>query len=342
MWRTFERDTADELWSDVVNVLQQAGADVHQQAGRGGATREILHVGLTLRDPRQRWAIIRRPALNPAFALAEVVWIVTGRRDARFLSYFNRKLAKFAGSAPELHGAYGYRLRQQFGVDQLEAAYDTLRNNPNSRQVVLQIWDSREDLPKKDGSPRDDDIPCNTQSYLKIRDGRLEWMQMMRSNDVFLGLPHNLVQFTALQEIMAGWLGIQVGVYHHLSDSLHIYVEDIARIAVAPMATLPAARSIALPKAESDQAFAELARIVTFIVDHENDASVLLRLADAADLPSTYRDIARVLIAEGLRRRQQVEQAAGLMSRCQDEIFRLLWSNWINRLSPRESSTPMD
>lgn len=45
----------------------------------------------------------------------------------------------------------------------------------------------------------------------------------MRSNDVHRGLPYNVVQFTTLQEVMAGWLGLEVGGYHHWSDSLHLY-----------------------------------------------------------------------------------------------------------------------
>ena len=51
-------------------------------------------------------------------------------------------------------------------------------------------------------------------------------MQIMRSNDLHLGLPHNLVQFTSLQEILAGWLGLEPAGYHHLSDSLHVYEKD--------------------------------------------------------------------------------------------------------------------
>ena len=49
----------------------------------------------------------------------------------------------------------------------------------------------------------------------------------MRSNDIFRGLPYNFVQFTSMQEILAGWLKINVGSYNHVSDSLHIYERDL-------------------------------------------------------------------------------------------------------------------
>ena len=54
----------------------------------------------------------------------------------------------------------------------------------------------------------------------------------MRSNDLFLGTPHNFVQFTSLQEIMAGWLEVEVGSFVLMTDSLHLYSEYIEKLAV--------------------------------------------------------------------------------------------------------------
>ena len=52
-------------------------------------TKEILHAAISISDPRQRWMMSRQPALNPAFALADVVWIMNGRRDIGFLEFWN-------------------------------------------------------------------------------------------------------------------------------------------------------------------------------------------------------------------------------------------------------------
>ena len=89
-----------------------------------------------------------------AFALAEVVWIMRGRNDSAFLNYFNRQLPLRAGHGATYNGAYGQRLRAAFGFDQLERAYLALRHNPNSRQVVLQIWNPQRDLPDQTGRAR--------------------------------------------------------------------------------------------------------------------------------------------------------------------------------------------
>lgn len=253
MFQTIEAETADELWLKAAAWFEPGGPALEQES-RAGGTAEVLRAALTLRDPRQRWIASRSPAMNPAFALAEVVWIICGRNDAAFLNYFNSRLAEFAGSGPTYHGAYGYRLRKHFGIDQLGDAWRALSANKDSRQIALQIWDCRADLPNEDGTPRAADIPCNVMALLKVRENRLDWTQIMRSNDLFRGLPHNIVQFSSIHEILAGWLNVEVGSYNHFSDSLHLYekdgnVEDRISDCAPPRNT----DSISLPKETSEE-----------------------------------------------------------------------------------------
>lgn len=340
MWRVFEADTANDLWGSVVEALRRDDG-VMVQPSRAGGTREILHAALTLRNPRERWVTARRPAMNPAFALAEVFWILGGRRDAKFLNYFNRALAKHAGSAVCLHGAYGYRLRRHFRVDQLDHAYSTLKANPNSRQVVLQIWDASADLPHTDGQPRDADIPCNTESILKLRNGRLEWLQIMRSNDVFLGLPHNLVQFTMLHEVLAGWLRVESGHYHHVSDSLHVYDHDLAALQLQPARLSSAGDDFALPREQSAVAIAVMVQAIEQIIDERHSVAKIFRLVEAESLPDAYRNALRVLVAEGARRRKETAAAEAIMSACTSATFSQMWMDWCDRLkSQQRPGTP--
>ncbi len=208
----FESDTADAVWCQAAQALL-SGRNPKKQDSRAGPTIELLHSNLYVRNPRERWVFSRHPGMNPAFAIVEVFWILSGRNDARFVKFWNRDLEKYAGKAETYHGAYGFRIRKHFGMDQLERAFLALRGKPMSRQVVIQMWDPTSDFPTEDGSEVSEDVPCNICSMLKIRDGRLEWTQVMRSNDIFLGLPYNFVQFTMLQEILAGWLGVEVGAY---------------------------------------------------------------------------------------------------------------------------------
>src|SRR4029077_16487666 len=73
------------------------------------------------------------------------------------------------------------------------------------------------------------DIPCNDLLMFKIRDDLLDLTVCCRSNDAIWGAyGANAVQFSMIQEIVAGALGIAVGAYRQISDSFHVYVNTEA------------------------------------------------------------------------------------------------------------------
>ena len=331
MFRSFAGNTADETWLQVVAALRD-GAGVLDQPSRVGLTKEILHAAIAIEKPTSRWTISRSPAMNPAYAFAELIWTVNGRDDSAFLNYFNSKLPEMAGDGPSYHGAYGKRLRRHLGFDQFERAYLALKHCTESRQVVLQIWDGEIDLPASDGAPASPDIPCNLVSLLKIRNDRLEWTQVMRSNDIFRGIPYDFVQFTCLQEIFAGWLGIQSGTYCHVSDSLHAYVKDVPNILSAtPIIADSDTSSFTLPFEESESVFRSLAQAVDRIIDDAYSAANLISNLHACALPASYRDILSVLTAEGLRIRKDTSAYLEAISVCQNPLYRQLWIRWLKR-----------
>lgn len=330
----FEGETASEAWLKAATAL--LGDKCHQQPSRSGPTREILHAMFIIRDPRQRWVLARTPATNPGFAIAELIWILNGRRDSAFLNYWNSQLPRYAGDGPHYHGAYGYRLRQQFGVDQLERAYLALRSNPTSRQVALTIWGPDLDMPDEHGQPVDPDIPCNLSSLLKVRDGKLEWMQIVRSNDIFRGVPYNFLQFTTLQEVMAGWLGIEPGAYHHLSDSLHLYSED-AEFGLADPASevVHDTDSLCLAKDESDDVLRSMGDMVDLIVSPTLRREALEQLVSSSHLPNGYHNMLLVLLAETARKKGWSDLAQSAMDGCSNAVLHLVWEKWLLRLSRR-------
>ena len=347
MFRTVEARTADDAWLNIAGIFQRSeGTEIH--SSRLGQVHEILHVAITIKEPRQRWVVSREPAVNPAFAIAEAVWMLTGRNDARFLNYFNRALPKFAGHGSCYHGAYGFRLRRHFGdpqngrLDQLERVYHALRNVPDSRQAIMQIWDCRVDLPDLDGSPADEDIPCNVLAMLKVRDGALHWTQVMRSNDLFLGLPYNIVQFTMLQEVLAGWLGVRVGPYNVVIDSLHVYVDRWTTVAAsAPQRSVDNPDAICLDRDESEAAFGELTRLAEAIADESTSGRELKGWVQSTSLPPAYRNMLAVLCAEGVRRRANLDTAREIVELCGNPVYRHLCSRWFHRVADgtRRSAT---
>lgn len=335
--RSFRAGSAAEVWRRAATALLERVRG-SRQASRGGPTVELLHVGIEITKPWDRWVSIRRPAMNPAFALAEVLWIVSGRNDSAFLNHWNPAYSKFAGEGPTYYGAYGYRLRRHFGLDQVERAYRVLKDNSNSRQVVLSIWDPKTDLPFADGRPRAPDIPCNVCSLLKVRKGRLEWVQIMRSNDLFLGLPHNIVQFTYLQEMMAAWLGVDMGSYTHFSDSLHLYARDLDIVGLDP-ADLGSVKGPEWQADydESQTIIADLtARMDQLRIENlaVNDFVLATR---SGNLPQFALDMLLVVAADAARRRGWLDLAADLIEKCQNASFNAAWERWVERTSPDSS-----
>lgn len=331
MFKTFNAKTADAAWQSIAETFRSDTATI-PQSSRAGKTREILHAAISIANPKERWVVSRNPPINPAFALAEVLWIMTGRNDAAFLNYFNSTLPDFAGKGDTYHGAYGHRLRHHLGIDQLDRAYNSLRKKPESRQIVLQIWNGAIDLPRADGSESAADIPCNVISMLKVRGGKLEWTQILRSNDVYRGLPYNFVQFTTMQEIMAGWLGIDMGSYNHLSDSLHVYDESFLSIKKSkPLRLEPNLDSLCLPKIKSDKVFLEMAKMTERIIHPKTKAKDLMGLMACFNGPQAFRNIMVVLCAEVARKQKNTEIAEGIMSGCTNPIFRQLFLRWSNR-----------
>ena len=266
---------------------------------------------------------------------------MTGRRDLAFLMFWNSRLPNFVGLDPIIHGAYGHRFRGHLGIDQLDRAHQALQRNPDTRQVVLQIWDSRIDLPRADGTPAAADIPCNVASLLKVRNEKLEWIQIIRSNDLFLGVPYNFVQFTSLQEIMAGWLGLECGSYNQISDSLHLYDRDIEGVVnSSPQSdVIFSPDSLALPWRESKLTFKELEGRIERMFDPKIEESTLTKLASWKEAPQAYRNILAVLVAEALRRRGHRETAKTIISSCTNPVYRELWCHWLS--TRREQEGPL-
>lgn len=201
---------------------------------RDGKVKEILDFKTQILNPYRRLVGCKARCENPFFLLAEAMWIFDGRKDLRFLSHFNSNMRNFSDDGKVFHAPYGFRLRHwgvfsrdKFcqdnlhaaqGYDQIDDAVKIFSNDPNSRQVVLSIWNPDFDLGVKSR-----DIPCNDVVMFKIRNGKLITTVQNRSNDLHWGLPTNVFQFSFLSEMLAACLGIELGTQTHNSQSLHVY-----------------------------------------------------------------------------------------------------------------------
>lgn len=224
--------TANSVYPELINDLLHMGADV---PSRNGITKEIHPCMIELTDTQDRLVTSYGRPINVAFALAEVLWILSGRRDVPMLEHYNKRISAWSDDGAVFNAPYGYRLREAHGHDQLADVIRTLQKDPGSRQAVLAVWlpsqDRGWDVKPDDGTWTDwhyephvtEDRACNMLCHLMIRDGGLDWLQIVRSNDAVWGLPYNLMQWTHLHEYVAEHVGVPLGKMFWLSDSMHIY-----------------------------------------------------------------------------------------------------------------------
>ena len=304
--------TANEVDCDIFQKLEMFGQTV---SGRNGQTKELTHVCMTIADPTQRWIQCRKPVLSPAFAIAELVMLMNGNDEAKLLNVWNPALPKYQGKYSRYPGAYGRRLRYSFGFDQINRAYNALKNNPESRQVVMEIWKPDIDLPQIEGRPNNDDIPCNICSLLKIRDEKLLWTQIMRSNDIAFGLPYDFLQFTFLQEIIAGWLRVKVGEYMHISDSLHMYKDNKCRNDFEKPIHLNT-EQLRLEKKESEDVFKELLIRMRELAQTKCAGNYIKNVIKNKYLPEAYQNML-ILLCEYIAYRYQMNE---VINYCEQNI----------------------
>lgn len=185
---------------------------------KGPAT-ELSGVLLKIANPRTR--LSRTEKKGTLFScLGELLWYLAGSRDVRFISYYLPHYTKYSDDGKTIYGAYGPRMCSKVGARQIDNVINLLKKKSESRQVVIQLFDASDIVEEHK------DIPCTCTLQFLIRQRRLNMITSMRSNDAFLGLPHDIFAFTMLQEIIARALGVELGTYKHAVGSLHLYDEN--------------------------------------------------------------------------------------------------------------------
>lgn len=203
------------------------------EESRNGNVYEILNFKTEINNPMIRCVGGKNRNINIFFLLAEALWIWAGRRDVKFLEFFNQQMGEYSDNGTYFHAPYGWRLRNYGvdsnikgseenkhslqGIDQIASAIRLL-SNPGERRAVSSIWNPEFDLETKSK-----DIPCNDMLFWKLRKGKLNLTISNRSNDLDWGLCTNVFQFSFILEVMSKILNVKVGTQTHNSDSLHLY-----------------------------------------------------------------------------------------------------------------------
>ncbi len=218
----------DKMWVGALVNLDADGVALHS---RNGMSSEVLGFTSRLLNVNQNFLFNETRKLSPYYACAELLWYLTMDDDTTFLQKFAPGYAKYCEDGIHAFGAYGYRWEHNGGPlakDQITLALETLRRHPESRQVVVTMWDGTDlehamVLDKKD-------LPCTLVHQFLLREGYLHMVTTMRSNDVWLGMPYDVFCNTQLQKLMTDILGVLPGSYVHNVGSMHYYEHNFEKI----------------------------------------------------------------------------------------------------------------
>lgn len=153
--------------------------------------------------------------------IAELIWFLLGDNNPNGVI---RQYTRIWDDFIEEDGtvtSYGHRWKKWFGRDQLKGIVDMLKKDPTSRHAVLVTWDPGSDS-LANGVKRMN-VPCHVTSMFNILDGRLHMHSIWRSQDAYLGFPHDVAAQSLLLILMAKHLGLEPGVYHHYTANIHLY-----------------------------------------------------------------------------------------------------------------------
>jgi thymidylate synthase len=208
----FSGETVDDVMRGTMEEIIAHGRHINPSQG---PCAEIIGVLLEITNPRARLSLTETRA-RPFSCLGEFCWYLAGSNELGFVEHYIPEYEQFS-DAGRVIGGYGPRWFDWRGRNQVEVITNQLRGKPDSRQAVIQIFDSS-DLVQKHKS-----VPCTCTLQFFIRERRLHMFTSMRSNDVYIGLPHDVFAFTMLQEIIARDLDVELGTYKHAVGSMHLY-----------------------------------------------------------------------------------------------------------------------
>lgn len=220
--RSFTQRNVNSMLRTVLPKFRSEG--VAFPSRNGPVLRMMGPTCLTYTHPLERVCFCPIRDANPFFHLFESMWMLAGRNDVKWISFFNSGMAQYSDNGETFNAAYGHRLRQHFKIDQLNIVVNQLMADPYSRQAVAQLWDS-EDLLK-----HTKDKACNlclvfTNDAMPGEKGKLGLTVYNRSNDAVWGTVAgaNPVHMSYFQQYVADCLGWSVGEYHQITANLHYY-----------------------------------------------------------------------------------------------------------------------
>ena len=205
-----------------LNLLQHIldnGTDKSDRTGTG--TRSVF--GYQMRfDLQEGFPMLTTKKLHLRSIIHELLWFLDGDTNVKYLKENKVRIwDEWADKNGDLGPVYGkqwrsWETRDGATIDQIAEAIDLIKNNPDSRRIIVNAWNVG-DLPKMALSP------CHCLFQFYVANGKLSCQLYQRSADTFLGVPFNIASYALLTMMMAQVCGLEAGDFVHTFGDVHLY-----------------------------------------------------------------------------------------------------------------------
>jgi thymidylate synthase len=206
---------ANAAFEDLLDYVIQDGIDFDN-------TKALFNCGFYIQNPLDNHITHKQRDWKLEYAEAEWQWYLSGDRNIKKLGDLYGKIPtiwqRMADSFGNVMSNYGWQWQRNYQIDYVVGK---LREQPNTRQAAISIYDGKEfERYRKD-------TPCTYAiQFTRFKD-KLNMSVYMRSNDIWYGFCNDQYQFTSLQKMIAERLSIDVGWYYHHAHNMHLYNDKL-------------------------------------------------------------------------------------------------------------------
>ena len=233
-------DNFDDFYSDLVNyILSLKGVDIKENVrtvyvdNKPAYYRQVNGVQVRfkpLKDNNGNYVALLPTTRQAPYksAIKELQWIwILQSNDVNVLE--NELGCKYWSEWKQEDGTIGFAYGKKIKTrtynfnSQIDYIINEIKNNPNSRRIITEIWDN-EKLDKMALTP------CLHHTQWVVENGKLILFLKQRSVDVALGLVSNIWQYQVLQYLIAKECNLEVGDLIWTGVNVHIYDRHIDKL----------------------------------------------------------------------------------------------------------------
>jgi len=209
----------------LLRQVREQGAEKGDRTGTG--TRSIFGAQLRF-DLATGFPLVTTKKIHLKAVVHELLWFLRGDTNTAYLREHGVTIwDEWADANGELGPVYGHQWRAWDAadgrhIDQISEALQLIRNNPDSRRILVSAWNVGE-LPKMALQP------CHALFQFHVARGRLSCQLYQRSADIFLGVPFNIASYALLTHLMAQQAGLAVGDFIWTGGDTHLYLNHFAQ-----------------------------------------------------------------------------------------------------------------